>query len=252
MWRCKCECGKEKILPTRHLGKQISCGCAQYQGTYTGVGEITGTLYSHMVTAAKRRGIIFTVSIERLWKLFLEQERKCPFSGLLLDFGKGKHGRNRTASLDRIDSNKDYIEGNIHWVHRRINVMKQDMTTEQFISLCNLVSNNFKGMEMKQTNPGIVDPQSTSESLVIPAISYFKRHRPKPRQSSVKHRITLGKIPPLSPEEGKQILELNKQNYTIRAISLQTGIHRGRVTWLLHQHGIFSNGWKNRKTSSQI
>jgi hypothetical protein len=52
-----------------------------------------------------------------------------------------------TASLDRIDSNKDYVEGNIQWVHKHLNLMKNILSQEYFINLCNKVSNNFKQNE---------------------------------------------------------------------------------------------------------
>ena len=44
------------------------------------------------------------------------------------------------ASLDRIDSKKGYIEGNVHWVFKSINRLKSDLTHTEFIELCGLVS----------------------------------------------------------------------------------------------------------------
>lgn len=46
-------------------------------------------------------------------------------------------------SLDRIDSNKGYIENNIQWVVKEINFMKNNLTEKEFFILCNSVS-NFK------------------------------------------------------------------------------------------------------------
>ena len=47
-----------------------------------------------------------------------------------------------TASLDRIDSSKGYIQGNIQWVHKRINQMKWDSEENDFINWCKLVANH--------------------------------------------------------------------------------------------------------------
>mgnify|MGYP007044016634 CR=1 FL=1 len=47
-----------------------------------------------------------------------------------------------TASLDRIDSSKGYIEGNVQWVHKDINWMKQDFNEEYFIFLCSEITKN--------------------------------------------------------------------------------------------------------------
>jgi hypothetical protein len=47
------------------------------------------------------------------------------------------------ASLDRIDSKKGYVEGNVHWVHKDVNMMKRNFTEEYFINLCETVYKNF-------------------------------------------------------------------------------------------------------------
>ena len=47
-----------------------------------------------------------------------------------------------TASLDRIDSNKGYIKGNVQWVHKDVNTMKMDHTQEEFIKICTMVANH--------------------------------------------------------------------------------------------------------------
>jgi hypothetical protein len=47
-----------------------------------------------------------------------------------------------TASLDRIDSSKGYVEGNVQWVHKRINIMKNDLSDSEFIEWCRVVSKN--------------------------------------------------------------------------------------------------------------
>ena len=48
----------------------------------------------------------------------------------------------QTASLDRIDPTKGYIEGNIQWVHKDVNRMKMDFTETRFLELVNLIANN--------------------------------------------------------------------------------------------------------------
>jgi hypothetical protein len=44
--------------------------------------------------------------------------------------------------LDRVDSSKGYIEGNVQWVHKTINLMKQSFNQKEFIHFCKLVANN--------------------------------------------------------------------------------------------------------------
>jgi hypothetical protein len=45
-----------------------------------------------------------------------------------------------TASLDRIDSSKGYIEGNLQWVHKNINMLKGNMLDNTFIEWCHKIS----------------------------------------------------------------------------------------------------------------
>jgi hypothetical protein len=56
-------------------------------------------------------------------------------------FRKGKRGgtRNQTASLDRIDSTKGYLVGNVQWVHKDINNIKQDYTVDELMKYCELI-----------------------------------------------------------------------------------------------------------------
>lgn len=78
--------------------------------------------------------------------MFLQQNRKCALSGIDIDFKKGNDVKRglQTASLDRIDSSKGYIVGNVQWVHKDINFMKGTLSNNQFLELCNLVSKHNK------------------------------------------------------------------------------------------------------------
>lgn len=108
---------------------------------------ISGELLATIKRGARDRNLEFLVSIEYLWQLFEKQQGKCALSGINIEFKKFGYKIDRktqTASLDRIDSSKGYIEGNVQWVHKRINRMKGNMTDEQFIGWCQKVVNNNK------------------------------------------------------------------------------------------------------------
>ena len=69
-------------------------------------------------------------------ELFLKQNRKCALTGQSIFFAKTTRehdSKQTTASLDRIDSNNGYIEGNVQWVHKKLNMMKQAMPDQEFI-----------------------------------------------------------------------------------------------------------------------
>lgn len=50
-----------------------------------------------------------------------------------------------TASLDRIDSSKDYTIGNVQWIHKSINLMKNVIPQDIFVEWCVKIANNMKG-----------------------------------------------------------------------------------------------------------
>jgi hypothetical protein len=68
----------------------------------------------------------------------------CALSGEAITLPKNRTdfvGGGYTASLDRIDSSKGYIVGNVQWVHKDINFMKFTFSESRFIDLCKKVVN---------------------------------------------------------------------------------------------------------------
>lgn len=147
----KCDCGGEIELPGDSMksGKTSSCGCLRWQmGPHSpkwgGHGEISGNYWDHISRGAAKRKYLFDITLKESWDLFLKQNRKCALSGLTLSFGIAKD-EIRTASLDRINSKLGYISGNVQWVHKDINRMKQHFEESWFLSLCKTVTDYHKG-----------------------------------------------------------------------------------------------------------
>jgi hypothetical protein len=153
LWIAECKkCGSIKEYKAPELGgTRISCGCIgsnAYTGDkspeWKGVGNLSKTQYSRIKKTAERRKIEFNVSIEYLWKLCEEQEQKCKYTKVDLTFGKTTRKKSSgNASLDRIDSSIGYVEGNVQWVLKDINMMKQQFTNEHFKELCKMVVENL-------------------------------------------------------------------------------------------------------------
>ena len=132
---CLCDCGN---IVSKRLNKLLkSCGCLKNPA----YEEISGNYWYTVRHGAKTRNLQFDITMEQCWNMFLQQDRKCAISGLILQFARKKeHSKTQTASLDRIDSSKGYTLDNVQWIHKDINKMKMTLTDEKLIKLCHIVS----------------------------------------------------------------------------------------------------------------
>lgn len=149
LWLCKCACGKYKIVNTTRLYKRKSSSCGCQNGCnrknkrWKGYEDISGCFWNSIKTNAIRRKKEFNITIEYTWDLFIKQNKKCALTGVDITFSEYFKG-NQTASLDRIDSSKGYIEGNVQWVHKRINSMKLNLKQEEFLDWCRKITEHNK------------------------------------------------------------------------------------------------------------
>lgn len=155
-YNCSCSCGNICEIRSEFLtrGLQKSCGCLRKRTgsenpKWTGYGEISGELWSCIQLNAIGKGsgykrktpIAFSISIRYAWNLFLKQNRICSLSGVSLSFRP-----ERTASLDRIDSKKGYVRGNVQWIHKDLNIMKQSFSQDHFVLWCKKVASCQEGV----------------------------------------------------------------------------------------------------------
>ena len=139
-WNCLCECGNTCVVPAVNLNKKNvkvikSCGCSRYDWK-NGTKNVSGTYFGKIKSGAKHRKIEFNLTIDYVQELWDKQDGKCKLSGVNLTYKLGKHHNGQTCSLDRIDSSKGYIEGNVQWVHKTINFMKTTLSNQEFIEWC--------------------------------------------------------------------------------------------------------------------
>ena len=155
-WVCRCECGGAKTVSLNNLknGSTQSCGCLALESArvmgrkgkgvrarnWQGIGDISASFWGQVLAGASSRGLEVAVTHQDIWNLFRTQGGKCALTGWALRFdppgGRGKG----TASLDRIDSSKGYVRGNLQWVHKRIQRMKWKFTQDEFLEACVAVS----------------------------------------------------------------------------------------------------------------
>lgn len=154
-WKFECLlCGNEHIACVSDVrrGKIKSCGCKinqkQRNGMWKGYEDLSGRLYGHYKSNAKKRGIDWKVSIEDLWEVYLKQNKKCAYTDVELIIGVINES-SRTAinaSLDRIDSKIGYTKDNIQWVYKPINNLKNTLSHDEFLNLCFMVSKKYFGI----------------------------------------------------------------------------------------------------------
>lgn len=146
-WWCKCDCGLEKWVRAQYLknGTSTQCTiCATKRPGY-GVHGIPPPLWKRINTNAAKRNITISITKEEAFDLFLSQNRKCALTGWDITMAKNAkehNAGNYTASLDRIDSSIGYIPGNIQWVHKDVNLMKNTFSTEYLCKLCRAIIKN--------------------------------------------------------------------------------------------------------------
>ena len=123
---------------------------------FTGHEEIQGAYFSGLRCAARRRELDFELKIEDAWELFVRQDRKCAITGLELELAKNNTDHrtgNYTASIDRIDNSRGYTIDNVQWVHKRVNVMRGNMSMDEFVTLCSaVVTNKYDGKSLSFEN----------------------------------------------------------------------------------------------------
>ena len=129
-------CGNEFITTPYRIasGHTKSCGCVSV-GKRTGGIYISSTVFNHIKNGAFSRNIEFSLNINFLDSLLESQKFKCAISGKELIYGYRKR-TDITCSLDRIDSSKGYIQSNVQWVHKNVNMAKQEMSQQDFIQMC--------------------------------------------------------------------------------------------------------------------
>lgn len=138
LWRCLCDCGKEKIVPASSLlsGSTSSCGCLRVE-TFTKHGRSRTKEYNCWAEMKQRchnpnnkeyhnyggRGIV----VCEYWL--------SGFENFLLDMGEAP---SEDSSLDRIDVNKGYYKDNCRWTSvtvQRMNIRTRKDNKSGFVGI---------------------------------------------------------------------------------------------------------------------
>lgn len=145
---CKCDCGNDIVVRLEYLRSRTkgtsSCGCLNHRKgkdspLWIGYGKVSGSLIKNIKNSAKLRSLEFSIDAKFLDELFRKQNGKCALSGISLIMPDPDQKNEWTASVDRINSDLGYIKNNVQWVHKKINMMKQDLPEGEFVRFCKLI-----------------------------------------------------------------------------------------------------------------
>jgi len=100
----------------------------------------------------RNRNKEYNVNVEYLKFVWDSQNGVCPYTGVKLnlrDYTKKDIDPMFLASVDRIDSDKGYIIGNIQWVSTPINYLKNNLTHNQVVDMCKKIQ-EFYNNQLQQ------------------------------------------------------------------------------------------------------
>lgn len=164
-----CEvCGKDferekgEVNRSTKLGRPITCGrsCGMKKANATrkeqgwkppeksyahltpGSEPDEFTPFRWYLSRAKQRKHEVDIDLPYLKELWESQKGICPFTGWKLTLRTSTDHRGKRvddASLDRIDSSKGYVKGNVRFVCCIANVARNDWSDEELIHFCSSV-----------------------------------------------------------------------------------------------------------------
>ena len=139
------EKNKETVLAARreYLEKNKETVLA-YQREYRHPTEIVAQLIYVLraaKTRAKRRGIKFKISLDEALHIYYSQNGKCAYSKKT--FTMGIPNCPFKISPDQIIPGGGYTKENIQFVTSRINIMKRDASSEEFVQVITDIYKNL-------------------------------------------------------------------------------------------------------------
>lgn len=138
---CSRKCSGAKNL--KNFGDKLKKFSTENQPNYR---SIKANPFKYYLRNCKRRfRYNINIDLQYLENLWNEQKGLCVYTNIPLKLNthlKRVKDYRYTASLDRIDSTKGYIKGNVQFVSACINYMKNNLTHDQTIEFINLIKDS--------------------------------------------------------------------------------------------------------------
>jgi hypothetical protein len=149
-WLCRCDCGNEKVVAARTLksNQSLSCGCLKKEKLFIsnsledGESAFNKLLYSYK-RGAKDRGLCFELSVEDFKKL---TKGDCFYCGSYPNTEKESFSIKKNYlynGIDRLNNNLGYTKENSVSCCGRCNIMKMEMSIEDFKNQVSRIYNYF-------------------------------------------------------------------------------------------------------------
>ena len=146
----KCSsCGDEQSYSRKaHLASAIlndwKCkSCSNSTNNFAGkLGPMPITWFNVKMRGGTSRGYQWDLTPEYILEMYKEQSGVCVLTGWPIEWAE--KGLTATVSIDRIDSEEGYLQGNVQLLHKDVNMAKQRYSQEYFTNMCKAVANKAK------------------------------------------------------------------------------------------------------------
>ena len=152
-WICKCRCGnivykKTNLIKRGNIHPEFNCGCYRH-GRYPGGFDVVAKriLVSRFISQARQRGLEVTIGTDAIMGLMNSPCHYCgveKYNKLLIKKEPWVGQVYKYNGIDRLDSSKGYIDGNVVACCPMCNEGKMDRLPEEYIEHCRLVSEKAK------------------------------------------------------------------------------------------------------------
>lgn len=151
LYKCKCDCGNTIITSAKNLERGVTnnCGCKTKEkrgrASRLKYGEAARnrvlSTYKHN---AKNKNLDFTLTNEEMFELFKGKCHYCGEKPSKVYSNEKFYGEFIYNGIDRLDSSKGYIKGNVVSCCSVCNYLKSDYTEEEFINIIRKIAKHRK------------------------------------------------------------------------------------------------------------
>lgn len=134
-------------------GLQSCCKLCMKENIYESQSKLEGyisKIYNNLVNQLNKNNIKNNITKQDILDIYYKQDKKCKLSSELLTYYSGpnltidRYESKYNITIDKIDNNKPYSKDNIQLLGSDIHKMKGNLSNQEFIRLCNLISNKNK------------------------------------------------------------------------------------------------------------